>query len=354
MLICSCLKPGPEMANLPQSIETFIVAMPKVELHLHLEGSIPIDTLYGFAKRSGEASGVKSVEELSARLKYRDFEHFIDTWIWKNTFIREYADFEVMAYEVLRSLSAQNIKYVEVHYSPGDYRRVGLATAGITENILAGVERARADFGIRCGLIVDLIRDHGPEIGAARLDEVTPYLGKGIVGIGLGGSEQQFPPGPYAGVYREARSRGFHLTAHAGEVAGPESIRTAVEDLKVERVGHGVRAREDQYVVDMLRDLLIPLEMCVISNVRTGVVGSVGEHPVRQYFDDGLLITVNSDDPAMFNTTLTGEYLALAAELGFGPSEIQQLVLNGIEAGFLPEEDKAALAAEVKSEFAAL
>jgi len=346
------LKPGAKrvIPEIPEDLRTFIANMPKAEIHLHLEGAVPIETLYEFAKRAGARSGVKSIEDLRARLAYRDFGHFIETWTWKNTFIEGYADFEVMAYEVLRSLSEENIRYVEAHYSPGDYYMQRLKTEGITESALAGVERAHADFGIRCGLIIDLVRDHGPEIGMIRLNEVTPYQGKGVIGVGIGGSEREFPPGPYAGVYRAARDRGFHLTAHAGEAAGPESITGAVLELDVERIGHGVRANEDPEVVALLRAREIPLEMCIISNVRTGVIKSVAEHPVRDYFDGGLVITVNSDDPVMFNTTLTDEYLALAGDLEFSHDEIKQVVLNGLRASFLPEEDKRRMLAEFETE----
>ena len=336
-------------ADIDREIRGFITRMPKAEIHLHLEGAVPIETLYGFVSRAGAGSGVSSIEDLRARLAYRDFGHFLEIWTWKNTFIRDYTDFEVMAYDVLRTLSGENIRYVEAHYSPGDYHMQRLTTEGITEHILMGAERAADDFGIRCNLIIDLARDHGPEIGMVRLREAAPYLNKGVIAIGIGGSEREFPPGPYADVYRAARDLGFHLTAHAGEAAGPESIRTAVEELGVERIGHGVRANEDAGVVDLLRERRIPLEMCVISNIRTGVVGSVAEHPVKAYFDDGLFVTINSDDPVMFNTTLTGEYLALAGELGFDLQELRQIVMNGVRASFLPAEEKQKMLAEFQA-----
>jgi adenosine deaminase len=342
------------VAEIPDDIRNFIARMPKAEIHLHLEGAIPIETLYEFVKRAGYRSGVSSIEDLRAKLAYTDFGHFIEMWTWKNTFIESYDDFEIMAYEVLRSLSPQSIRYVEAHYSPGDYHTKGLKTQGITESILAGAERARADFGIRCELIIDLVRDHGPAVGMVRLNEATPYLGKGIVAVGIGGSEQEFPPGVYADVYREARERGFHLTAHAGEAAGPESILEAVEQLDVERIGHGVRAHEDPEVVALLRARAIPLEMCVISNVRTGVVKAVAEHPVRAYYDDGLVITVNSDDPVMFNTTLMDEYLALAGPLGFSLDEIKSVALNGVRASFLASEEKHRLLEEFRAEMETL
>lgn len=339
--------------DIPAGTREFLGRMPKAELHLHLEGAIPIETLYGFVRRAGAASGVSDIEELRAKLAYRDFGHFIEMWTWKNTFIRYYEDFEVMAYEVLRALSRENIRYVEAHYSPGDYHMQILKTEGITEHILMGTERAEADFGIKCGLIIDLVRDHGPETGMIRLDEATPYLGKGVIGVGIGGSEQEFPPGLYADVYRAARSRGFHLTAHAGEAAGPEYIRQAIEELGVERIGHGVRAGEDPGVVGLLRDTRMPLEMCVVSNVRTGVVESVAAHPVRAYFESGLFITVNSDDPVMFDTTLTDEYLALVGELGFSRDEVKEVALNAVRASFLPADEKERMLAEFEAELAA-
>jgi adenosine deaminase len=323
--------------------ETLVRSMPKVELHLHIEGAIPLQTLFRLIRRSGREPSIKTVEDLSDKLRYTSFEHFIELWTWKNTFIRDESDFEDIAYTVLRDLNEQNVKYVEATYSPGDYRRKGLATGAITACIIAGKERAYRDFGIRCELIVDLIRDHGPEIGVQRLDEVTPYLGRGVVGIGLGGSEQMFPAGPYEPVYAEARERGFRLTAHAGEVAGAESIWAVITKLGVERIGHGLRAFEDPKLMDYLERNQLPLEMCVISNLRTGVWQSIGSHPIRQYFDRGLKVTVNSDDPAMFSTSITDEYEALATQLGFTASEIKHVSLNAIDASFAAETDRASL-----------
>jgi adenosine deaminase len=334
--------------------EQFIVAMPKVELHLHLEGAIPHETLLGQIRRKGTEPSIRTVEDLKAKLTYTDFPSFIDLWVWKNTFIKDEKDFEDIAYAMLEGLSRQNVKYVESFYGPGDYGRFGLSTEGITERVIAGKERARGDFGIRCELIVDLIRDHGPEIGMKRLDEVTPYLGKGVIGIGIGGSEQLFPAGPYAEVYEEARRRGFRLTAHAGEVAGADSIRSALEDLGAERIGHGVRAYEDPEVVAMLKERGTPIEMCIISNSKTGVCPSVRDHPIRDYFRQDLVVTVNSDDPTMFNATLTDEYLALVRDLGFTLDEVKRVALNAVEASFLPAEDKAALRSTFEDEWAAL
>jgi len=333
------------------NFDKLIAKMPKTELHLHLEGAIPLETLYNLIQRRGGDPSVSTLEDLERKLTYTDFAHFIDVWTWKNTFIKEERDFEEITYQVLRNLSKQNVKYLEAFYSPGDYRRQGLSVQGITEHIIKGKERAYHDFGIRCELIVDLIRDHGPEVGMQRLDEVTPYLDKGVIGIGLGGSEQTFPADPYESVYKEARRRGFRLTAHAGEVAGPESVWAAIKKLGCERIGHGVRAKENPQLISFLKERQIPLEICVVSNVKTKVFESVEAHPIKQFFEDGLMVTVNSDDPTMFNTSITQEYLLLAQKLGFTLRDIKRLTMNGVEASFMSDEDKESMISRFEKEW---
>jgi len=335
-----------------QRLEQFIRDMPKVELHLHMEGSIPAETLLGFIKREGTEPDIQTVEDLNARLTYRDFPHFIEVWTWKNTFIQDEKDFKVIAHDMLTDLSRQNVKYVESFFAPGDYRRMGLSMPRIIKYVVQGKEKAEADTGIRCNLIIDFIRDHGPEAGMQRLEEATPYLGKGVIGVGIGGSEQLFPPEPYESLYREAKERGFRLTAHAGEVAGAESMWGAIKTLGVERIGHGVRAKEDPELVKYLAEHQIPLEMCPISNVKTGVCESIKKHPIRAYFDRGLMVTVNADDPAMFNSSLTDDYLALAGDLGFTMDEIKRLATNGIDASFLSNAEKAAMYSAFQKEWA--
>jgi adenosine deaminase len=339
---------SPDCAN---ALEKLVADMPKVELHLHLEGAIPLDTLFGLVRRAGTDPSIRSIEELRGRLTYTDFAHFIDVWMWKNAFIKDEADFGEIIYQVLRSLRQQNVRYVEAFYSPGDYWRQGLSTSGITECLIEGKERARRDLGIRCELIVDLVRDHGPEIGMQRLEEVSPYLGRGVIGVGLGGSEQSFPAGPFASVYREARERGFRLTAHAGEAAGAHSMWATIEELAVERIGHGTRAYEDPRLLSLLEEQQIPLEMCVMSNVRTGICRSVEAHPIKQYFDRGLMVTVNSDDPTMFNTSIHQEYLALAQRLGFTAEDLKRLSMNGVSASFMPQEAKETMRRQFEGEW---
>ena len=316
--------------------------LPKTEIHLHLEGAIPLPALWALVQKYGGDPSVPDLKALEQKFQFRDFPHFIDTWVWKSRYIREYEDFRLIAQAVAKDLALQNIRYAEVFYSPGDFVRQKLNLPGITEAIRQGLSSVP---GTEVALICDLIRDHGPARGLERVAQVAELKSLGVLGIGIGGSEQAFPPEPFAPVYEEARKRGLRTTAHAGEAAGPESVWGALNALKAERIGHGVRAVEDERLLEHLAEKRIPLEVCPSSNLRLKVVGSLKEHPIRRLVDRGILVTVNTDDPAMFGCTLAGEYRLLEQELGFSRDEIRKLALAGIAATWLPPERKKALEA---------
>lgn len=315
--------------------------VPKVELHLHLEGAIPYDALWTLIEKYGGDPSVPTRDALDRRFAYRDFSHFIETWVWKNQFLREYEDFTFVAEAVARDLAAQNVRYVEAFFSPSDFARHRLEPQPIAEAFRKGLDRVP---GVEVALIADVVRDDGPERAAATIAQLKEVLNVGIIGIGIGGSEHRFPPEPFAAVYDEARRVGLRTSAHAGEAAGPASIWSVIRTLRVDRIGHGTRAIEDPALVDYLADRQIPLELCPISNVRTGVLPSIEAHPARQYFDRGLLITVNSDDPRMFGNSLAEEYRMLEQYLQFTRDEVRTLILNGVRASWLPEQRKARLA----------
>jgi adenosine deaminase len=323
-----------------QSEADWFHRIPKLELHLHLEGAIPHNALWQLIQKYGRDPAVPDQAALQRKFQYRDFPGFIQTWLWKNKFLREYEDFTLIAEAVARGLAAQNILYAEVSFSPGDFARFGLKTQKIAEAVRAGLARER---GTEVVLIADLIRDFPPENAARTLAEVAEVRSLGVVGVGLGGSEQEFPPESFEGVYREAREMGFRTTAHAGEAAGSESIWGALKTLRAERIGHATRAEEDGSLLDYLAEHRIPLELCPVSNVRTGTVQRLEDHPVRRYFDLGLLVTVNTDDPGMFGNTLAGEYRLLEERLGFSRAEIHQLVLNALDASWLAGPQKERL-----------
>lgn len=312
--------------------------VPKIELHLHLEGAIPVEALFELMKKYGGDPIVKTREDLARKFQYTDFAHFIQAWLWKNRFLREYDDFEFIAEHVARDLLAQNIRYVEAHYSPPDHtRKSKLETAPLTEAFRRGLDKVK---GIEIKLIADVVRDYGAASALRTVEEVAELNMLGVIGIGLGGSEKEYPPEAFEQAFARARALGLHTTAHAGEVAGPESVWGAVKSLRAERVGHGTRAADDERLVAYLAESGIAIEMCPLSNLRTGSVSSIAEHPIRRFFDEGLLVTVSTDDPKMFNNSLHEEYRLLESQFGFTHDEIRRVILNGIEASWLPQERK--------------
>jgi adenosine deaminase len=319
-------------------------SMTKVELHLHLEGALPQEAMWDLVQKYGGDPEIPDRAALQRRFAYRDFPHFLEVWHWKNRFIREYEDFRFLSEAVARDLARQNIRYAEVFFSPGDFERMGMVTQRIAEAVRAGLARVPA---VTVALVADLVRDTGPAKAARTLAEVTEVRDSGIIGIGIGGSEHAAPPEPFAGVYEEARRLGFHTSAHAGEAAGPASVWGALRALRAERIGHGTRAQEDAKLVDFLAEHAVPLEMCPLSNLRTGVVASLEEHPVRRFFNRGLRVTINTDDPQMFGNSLAEEYRQLSEKLGFTMADIRRLVANAVDASWASVETKAKLRKEL-------
>jgi adenosine deaminase len=344
LLTCLCYNFIAMIKNSSQTTKPdWFDQIPKVELHLHLEGAIPTATLWELVQKYGGDPAVPDFESLNRMFTYRDFPHFIETWVWKNGYLRSDDDFIFIAEGVARDLAKQNIRYAEVFYSPPDFARHGLKTQELTQAIRAGLSRVPE---IEIALVADLVRHSTPEQAAITLAEVNEVKELGVIGIGIGGSEQKFPPEPFKSVYAQARKFGFHTSAHAGEAAGAASIWGAVRELEVERIGHGTRAEEDPRLLDYFAEKQIPLEMCPLSNVCTGVVSSIDEHPIRRYYKHGLVVTVNTDDPKMFGNSLAEEYRLLETQLGFSREEIRGLVLQGIRASWLPQGRKEQLLQE--------
>lgn len=323
-----------------QNIINLIPQIPKVELHLHLDGAVPPDLLFNFVKRKEPLFTRQKFDEMRNRIKSSDFNEFIKFWVWKNSFIKSREDFRDVAYYVLKSLREQNVRYAEIFYSPADYKRYGISLETITEGILEGRELAFQEFGIECQFILDLVRDYGQDNAMEYLKKAKNYLGRGVIGIGLGGSEHAFPAKDFVKAFREAEAMGFRRVAHAGELDGAQSVRDAVELLGAERIGYGTRSYEDLNLVEMLKEKQIPLEVCMVSNVAQGVCKSPEKHPINDYFNRGLLITINSDDPLMFDSNLNDEYRILVEKLDFTMSDLKTLSLNGVKASFLSDEMK--------------
>jgi adenosine deaminase len=309
-------------------------------LHLHLEGAIPADVLLELIRKYDGTSDTPDMARLAERLVYRDFPHFLDTWKWMCSFVREEADFTLIASEVAKELAAQNVRYAELHFSPPDFLHHGMTISSIAKAVRAGLAVVGEP---EVSLIIDLCRQYGPEKGRTWLAEVVEVAREtGIVGIGLGGPEHLSPAGPYAEVFRAAKNYGLHTVAHAGEAAGPESIWAALNALGAERIGHGTRAVMDPELMVHLRETGVPVEVCPKSNVCTGVIDRVENHPVRQLFDFGIRITLSSDDPTFFETDIVSEYQLLRDRLQFTDSDLARIARHGFEVAFLSSERRAA------------
>ncbi len=338
--------PHKEAPSKDNALRGQLEAMPKTELHLHLEGAIPLRTLWELIRKYGGDPDIWNFQDLQNKFRYTNFTNFINTWIWKNGFLREYEDFRLIGEAVSSDLANQNIHYVEAFYSPGDFVRHGLDPCLLTEALHAGLE-LNADR-IRVNLIADLVRDFGPEKGSLWLEQIAEVKALGVIGIGLGGSEVEFPAAPYEKVFDRARALGFHTTAHAGEADGAASVRSALVDLKVERIGHGLNAAKDPQLMEMLADLKIPLEMCPISNLRTRCIHRLEDHPIREFLRQGIVVTVNTDDPKMFNTSLATEFESLHKSLKMTLPELEMLAFNSIEAAWCSDHLKNQLRDEMR------
>lgn len=336
------------------SLEKFIRYMPKVELHVHLEGSIRPATLLALAERNDVALPVNTIQGLQEWYQFLDFSHFIEVYFAICNCIRTPDDFELIAAEFLKHQFEQNIKYSEVIFTPYTHRE------HVTfDEQLAAINRARknaeAELGVRMGLVPDISRHMRPvEESFLIADWAAQNKGNGVIALGLGGPEIGNPPEVFQPAFERIRAADLPSLPHAGETEGPQSVWGAINALSAVRIGHGVRCLEDPELVAFLREKQIPLDVSPTSNVCLKVAPNLAEHPLPKLLAEGLFVTINSDDPPMFDTTLTDEYLRIADTFGFDAAQLEQFVLNGIRASLLPSDTKHALESEFRTQFATL
>ena len=325
------------------NIKAFIRRLPKAELHLHLEGTIMPATLVELSARH-DAQPL-TLAEAEALYKFSNFTGFLDAFKAVCQRLVTPEDYELAAWRMIEQLAAQGVVHAEVYVSVGVIYMSRNHDPAAFEPIFAGLERARErgqrELGLSLYWIFDAVR-HFSVAEAERVflkaAEMRPQY-PSIVAIGLGGDERRAGSEPFRALFAQAAKAGLRLTNHAGETTGPEAIREALA-IGSERIGHAVSAVKDFYLMEELKARAIPLELNPTSNVRTGVCASFAQHPLRRYFDAGLLVTLNSDDPAFFGSDLVSEYLLAHTEQGFTRTELRQLAANSIRASFLPELDK--------------
>jgi aminodeoxyfutalosine deaminase len=317
------------------------VSYPKIELHVHLEGTVRPATLLEIARRNDYALPVETEEELAELYDFRDFAHFIEVWILTTNALRTEEDFRQVVVDYAAEAASHGAVYLEAIFSPGERVKRGVGWDAIFSGYCDGAQEARELHGVEVRLTPDIVRGFPLEDAEQVVRYSAAYRERGIVGVGLGGLEADYPPEPYEPAFTLARGLGLASVPHAGEVAGPQSVRGALEELGADRVRHGIRAVEDAGLVKELAGRGTVLDVCPISNVRTRAVASLDAHPLPRLVEAGVRCSISTDDPAMFGTDLTTDYDA-AERLGLSPSAAYEAGLAGALCG---EETKTRLRA---------
>jgi len=322
--------------------------LPKCELHLHLEGTIQPETLLKLSKRhDAEPLTPEAARQLYV---YENFLGFMDSFKAVSSRLKGPDDYELITYDMIRDLAAQGVVHAEVYISFGIiFYWKNAEVEPFVEAIERGRVRGEKDFGTTVYWLIDAVRHFGANEAtkvfrkAAEMRKIYPS----IVGIGIGGDEARGSADLFRDSYAEAKAAGLRLTAHAGETIGPESIWAAI-NIGAERVGHALSAQNDAELLEVLAQKQIPLELNVTSNLRTGCCPSLDDHPVKLYFESGLMVTINSDDPPMFGSNLLDEYVLVQERFEFSLEQMRELAANSVEASFLPPDRKLGLLQRVE------
>ncbi len=342
----SCTSDAPADSAVPAAAIIGPVTFPKIELHVHLEGTVRAATLLQIARRNDVALPADTVEGLAGLYQFTDFADFIKVWILTTSALRTAADFRQVVVDYAAEAASHGAVYIEGIFSPAEPVARGADWDDVFTGYCDGAAEAREVHGVYVRLTPDVTRDMGPGVAEQTATYAVGYADRGIAGLGLGGSEAEYAPEPYARAFDIARAGGLGSVPHAGEVAGPESIRGALDVLHADRLRHGIRAIEDAGLVRELAGRGTVLDVCPISNVRTRAVPSLPEHPLPALVSAGLACSVSTDDPAMFGTDLTADYAA-AMELGVSPADCFAAGVRGA----LCDESTRDWLAQIRDEF---
>lgn len=328
--------------------QSWIRDLPKAELHLHLEGTVAPETLVYLSRHNDVAP--LTLDAARSLYQYKDFTGFLLAFKAITERLRTPEDYELITYRMIEALAAQGVVHAEVYVSVGViyyWRRIEF------EPLFAGMERGRIrgeqEFGVSVYWIFDAVRHFGPEEAARVFHKAAEMKQQhpSIIGIGIGGDERRTGAEPFRELYAEARGHGLHLTAHAGETVGPEGIWSAL-NIGAERIGHALTAAQDEELMEVLATRQVPVEICITSNLRTGCCVRPDDHPMRHYFENGLMVTLNSDDPALFGSDLCAEYYLAHTQFHLTMEHLRELAGNSIEASFLPPAKKLELLQRVE------
>lgn len=337
--------------------DDFLRALPKAELHVHLDGSLRPETMLELASDAGVTLPADEPEALARFMKadgVRNLVEYLHRFDLTLAVLQTEAALERVTRELVLDAHAENTRYLEVRYSPVLNTRGGLTLDEVMAATVRGLEKGMAETGVRGGIIVCALRSLDPEVSVALAELAVSWRGRGVVGFDLAGGEAGHPCRDHAQAFTVAARGGVCRTVHAGEAWGADSIREALVEGRAQRIGHGTRLQEDPALEEIVRDQQIPVEVCLTSNVQTHAAPSVGEHPLRRYFDLGIPVTLSTDNRLVSGTTLVREYALARDHLGFSPPELLRVAWNGFRAAFLDHPAKSTLLASVGMEMEAL
>ncbi len=321
---------------------------PTAELHVHVEGTLEPAAVVAMAARNGVSIPVTDPGELLARYTFSDLQSFLDLHYANLSVLRTAQDFFELATGYLDRARRGNVRRAEIFFDPQTHVSNGVPLEAVMEGLTAAIRDSERTHGISSDLIMCFLRDRGAEAAGEMLSAILPFRGD-IIGVGLDSTEIGYPPELFAGVYARAAAEGLHLVAHAGEEGGPETVAAALDVLHVERVDHGIRAMEDPALVQRLRDERVPLTVCPLSNVCLRVVDTLADHPLPAMLEQGLLVTVNSDDPPYFGGYVDANYAAIREQCAVTPGQIETLALNSFDASFIDDNRRQAWKQEVRA-----
>lgn len=326
----------------------FIATLPKAELHLHIEGTLEPKQAFEFAERNSIKLPYASIEDLQAAYSFSDLQSFLDLYYSVASAIRTELDFHELTFAYLTKAASESVRHTEIFFDPQTHTDRGIAFETVIDGISSALDRGRTELGVSSRLILCFLRHLSAESAMQTLQQALAFRDR-ITAVGLDSAENGNPPSKFTDVFSEARRHGFRVVCHAGEEGPPAYIQEALDLLHAERIDHGVRCLEDSALVTRLVQERIPLTVCPLSNVRLCVFEAMDEHPLKKMLDAGLIVTVNSDDPAYFGGYINENYLAVHQSFDLSADELRLLARNSFEASFLAENEKELLASEVMS-----
>ena len=344
-----------KLSSLPKRPAEFYQNLPKVDLHRHLEGSLRFDTVRELAREHG--MDLPPTAQLRTMVQVDEsepltFENFLAKFSTLRLFYRSPEIISRITQEAIADAAADNVRYLELRFTPVALSRAqGYSLAEVMDWVISGAQHAEETYGVTTRLIASVNRHESVALAAQVSYLAAERLGSGIVGLDLSGNEADFSGGPFEGVIATARENGLHITIHAGEWGGAENVIQAIQQMGAERIGHGVRVLESREAIELARERAIPFEVCVTSNYQSGVVPSIQSHPLLEMLDNGLDVTINSDDPSISQIWLSDEYRLVCEVMGLDLGVLRQRVLAAAQAAFIPEAEREELASRLAGEF---